>query len=79
MAGIIGFVTQTLTPMSNPKRGFVYYLKDYTAPKVFDGDRFICLLTEQIIEASTKISVDTKTHIKDWVFEVSRKERFKFL
>lgn len=35
--------------------GMVYFLEDYTAPKVFNGLYFECLLTEQKIPAHAKI------------------------
>lgn len=59
------------------KIGFVYFLRGYTAPKVFNGLYFECLLTDQKIAANVKISGYSKPiHIKDWPHEIYKKERF---
>lgn len=58
-----------------PITGNVYYLKDFTAPKVFNGLYFECLLTDQKIPANTKIHSDLGS-IKDWKTEIWKPERF---
>ena len=57
--------------------GMVYYLKDFTAPKVFNGLYFECLLTDQKIPAIFKIKNSTGIHISDWKDEIYKPERFK--
>ncbi len=61
--------------MEKPKTGHVYYIGDYTAPKVFTGLYYECLLTDQKIPAYEKI-VEDLGHIKDWKHEVWMPERF---
>lgn len=39
----------------NLKIGYVYYLKDYTAPKIFNGLYFECLLSLQKIPAHAEV------------------------
>jgi len=56
--------------------GTVYWLKDYTAPKVFTGMIFECLVTDQKIPAHAKIKKSTETHLKDWKHEIYKPERF---
>lgn len=55
--------------------GHVYYLKDFTAPKVFNGLYFECLLTDQKIRADEKIHSDLGL-LKDWPHKVYLPERF---
>ena len=59
------------------KKGIVYWLKDYTAPKVFTGMIFECLVTDQKIPAHAKIKKSTETHLKDWKHEIYKPERFE--
>lgn len=58
-----------------PERGHVYYLKDFTAPKVFNGLYFECLLTDQKIRADEKIHQDLGL-LKDWQFPIWKPQRF---
>jgi hypothetical protein len=58
------------------KHGYVYWLKDYTAPKVFNGLYFECLVTDQRISAHSKIHKCTDIHVKDWEHEIYMPERF---
>jgi hypothetical protein len=58
-----------------PQIGRVYYLRDYTAPKVFNGLYFECLLTDQKIRADEKIHKDLGELI-DWPHPIYRPERF---
>ena len=61
----------------NLKTGIVYWLKDYTAPKVFNGLYFECLYTDQKIPAHAKIKKNsTETHLKEWTHEIYKPERF---
>ena len=59
-----------------PEFGHVYYIEDFTAPKVFNGLFFECLLTDQKIPAYSKMIADLG-HIKDYNGEIWRIERFK--
>ena len=62
------------------EQGMIYYLRDYTAPKVFTGMIFECLVTDQRIPAHAKISTKTGQHIKDWdISTIYKPERFGFL
>lgn len=56
--------------------GYVYWLHDFTAPKVFMGDRFECLVTDQIIDSAAAIDKGTGIHISDWHYEIYKPERF---
>jgi len=57
--------------------GEVVYLKDFTAPKVFRGILFECLLTDQIIPMAEKLKIVKKMgHIKNWKHEIWNRERF---
>ncbi len=57
--------------------GIIYYLYDYTGPKVFNGLYFECLVTDQKIAAHSKISTKTGKNIKDWdIQEIYKPERF---
>lgn len=53
----------------NLEIGMVYFLKDYTAPKVFNGLYFECLVTVQKISAHSKIHKEIKM-LNEW--EVSK-------
>lgn len=57
--------------------GNIYYLKFFTAPKIWTGKFFECLLTDQRIRRRTKVIKDTKINISDWPHEIFRPERFK--
>lgn len=61
------------------KPGYVYWLKDYTAPKVWMGNSFMCLLTDQIIFPEAEVTHGPIAHIKDWNYptEIYKPERFK--
>jgi hypothetical protein len=61
-----------------PKIGNVYYLKDFTAPKIFMGDFYECALTDQKVAVGTKIKKDLGS-LKDWPHEIWKKDRFKNL
>lgn len=61
------------------KKGNIYFLNGFTAPKVFTGTHFECLLTDQKIDGSAKIAIDTKIAIKDWLYPIYMPERFKEL
>lgn len=58
------------------KAGEIYYLKDYTAPKVFNGLFFECLLTEQRIASHSEVRKATGISIENWAKEIFRRERF---
>ena len=58
------------------KSGYVYYLEDYTAPKVFNGLYFECLLTDQKIPSHSKIKLATGILLTDWDGEIYTRERF---
>lgn len=62
--------------MKEIKIGNVYYLKDYTAPKVFNGLYFECLVTDQKIPAHARIRKDTGISIDKWPHEIYKPERF---
>lgn len=56
--------------------GMVYYLEDYTAPKVFNGLCFECLLTDQKIPSNSKITSEIKM-IEFWdTTKMYQPERF---
>mgnify|MGYP003426525155 CR=1 FL=1 len=55
--------------------GIVYWLKDFTAPKVYNGLYFECLLTDQKIPAHCKAK-STGIHLLKWEHEVYKPERF---
>lgn len=61
--------------MSKPIIGHVYYLRDFTAPKVFNGLYFECLLTDQKIRADEKIHKELGL-ISDWNQPIHKPERF---
>jgi len=56
--------------------GIVYWLKDFTAPKVFNGLYFECLVTDQKIAANAKVKESTGIHIKDWPHAIYKPKRF---
>lgn len=60
-----------------PEYGHVYYLKSFTAPKVFNGLYFECLLTDQKIASHNPIKKDLGL-LKDWTTEIYKPERFNF-
>lgn len=66
----------SLHPLQELKTGNVYYLKCFTAPKVFNGLYFECLVTDQKIAAHNKIKKDTGIHLKDWQGDIWNPERF---
>lgn len=61
--------------LQNLEVGFVYWLKDFTAPKVYNGLYFECLLTEQKIPAHCKAK-RTGIHLLNWEHEIFKPERF---
>lgn len=61
--------------MNRPETGHVYYLKDFTAPKVFNGLYFECLLTDQKIRADEKIHKDLGL-LTEWKHPIYKPERF---
>ena len=62
-----------------PEIGYIYYLKDFTAPKVYNGEFYECLLTTQKIEPSAEIVEDTGIHLDEWNREIYLVERFDYL
>lgn len=58
------------------KIGFVYWLEGFTAPKVFNGLYFECLLTDQKLAAHYKAK-STGIHLLKWEHEIYKPERFK--
>lgn len=58
-----------------PETGHVYYLKDFTSPKVFNGLYFECLLTDQKIRADEPVVKDLGK-IDEWKFPIWKPERF---
>jgi hypothetical protein len=59
-----------------PKTGYIYWLEDYTAPKVFNGLYFECLVTDQKIWGGQKIKKDSGIYIANWTHEIYKPERF---
>lgn len=59
------------------EEGYIYYLRDFTAPKVFDGTKFVCLVTDQIITRHSEIKKVTGIHISDWAHDIYKRSRFK--
>ena len=55
------------------KQGYVYFLEDYTAPKVFNGQYFECLYTNQKIAANASISEDTGLTIDEFIINKTKK------
>lgn len=62
-------------PGELPKSGHVYFIALYTAPKVFNGLYFECLLTDQKIPAYAKL-IEDLGHIHDYKSEIWKPERF---
>ena len=58
-----------------PKSGHVYFIALYTAPKVFNGLYFECLLTNQKIPAYAKL-IEDLGNIHDYKSEIWKPERF---
>jgi hypothetical protein len=58
-----------------PKLKHVYFIENYTSPKLFNGSHFECLLTDQLLEPSSKI-IDDLGHINNYKFEIWKPERF---
>lgn len=55
--------------------GNVYYIENFTAPKLFRGTYFECLLTDQKIE-SNQVVVKDLGQYKEYKNEVWKPERF---
>ena len=60
------------------RRGHVYLLVDYTAPKVFTGLYFECLVTDQKIPAHAKAK-KCLCPINEWDGHIYRPTRFHAL
>lgn len=61
------------------KVGYVYALKDFTAPKVWMGDFFECVYTDQRIKYNARFDGDyfgKPMHIHDFPHEIYQPERF---
>jgi hypothetical protein len=58
-----------------PKVGNIYYLKNYTAPKVFTGKHYECALTSQKVARNAKIIQDLGS-LKEWPYAVWKPKRF---
>jgi hypothetical protein len=58
-----------------PKSGHIYFIQPHTAPKVFNGLYFECLLTDQKIPAYAK-PIEDLGHIRDYELEIWKPERF---
>ena len=56
------------------KLNHVYYLKNYTAPKVYLGTHFECLLTDQKISKDEKIWQDLGP-LSEWKYPIYKPER----
>jgi hypothetical protein len=67
---------QNVNGRLTPKVGFVYYIGEYTAPKVFNGLYYECLLTDQRIASHEEIKVETGVKITDWGHDIYKPERF---
>jgi hypothetical protein len=61
-----------------PIIGNVYWLYNFTAPKVWTGKHFECLLTDQII-LKGQIRTRTEVNIMDWPGDIYNIERFNEL
>lgn len=61
--------------IDKPKIGCIYFLENYTAPKVFNGLYFECLLTDQKISAHTPIK-GYVGDLREYKGEVWKPERF---
>lgn len=61
-------------------KGNIYYLRFFTAPKVWTGEWFECLLTDQRIrKKGTRVSQFTGHNLLTWPHEIYRIERFRKL
>ena len=60
----------------NHTKGMIYYLVNYTAPKVFNGVYFECLLTDQKIPSHTEVEQCTGINIGEWDHDIYKVERF---
>lgn len=56
--------------------GNIYYLKNFTSPKVFNGLYFECLSTEQKIPANVEVETNTFISLEEWKGEIYKPERF---
>ncbi len=61
-----------------PIIGHVYWLYQFTAPKVWTGKYYECLVTDQVI-LKGKIRTRTEIHVKDWPHDIYEIERFQEL
>lgn len=55
--------------------GHVYYLRDFTAPKYWNGEYFECLLTDQKVNGNSSV-VENLGHIENWPNKIYKPERF---
>ncbi len=60
---------------NEPILNHVYYLKDYTAPKVFLGTHFECLLTDQKIGKDARVVKHIRA-LSEWISPIYKPERF---
>jgi len=58
------------------KYGSIYYLQDFTAPKMWNGLYFDCLLTGQKIPGNEKVKKYTGHNLNDWPNAIYKKQRF---
>jgi hypothetical protein len=64
----------------NLKIGYVYYLNGFTAPKVYLGTHFECLITDQKISIQdSRNPKDANVHIFDWDGDIYKNDRFDYL
>lgn len=56
--------------------GEVVWLKDFTAPKVYRGEYFECLLTDQKILKEKGKVIERLGHIKKWKHPIWQEQRF---
>jgi hypothetical protein len=62
------------------KKGVVYWVMGFTAPKVFDGENFHCLLTDQVISCGKYISAKEIKPLSEWEASyIYKPERFNLL
>lgn len=59
-----------------PQKGYIYYLKGFPTVKVFNGNEFICLYSDQVISRYWDITQATGLHISQWQCNIYKKERF---
>lgn len=57
------------------KQWHVYYLDDFTAPKVFNGLCFECTISNQCIAANEK-AVKDLGHVEDYAGDIFKPKRF---